>query len=178
MSDFFFARLTLPTRFNEKAVWWSEQLNTDPGYDEAKEKQGFIPSAPAVRYEMRGWFRKHTSPFFTGALGSVKYLDDLRHELMGTTYGGPNASKGSKLFVSHLYKNNEGWEFRVWGWVPDLSAYDVKRDALIQDIEHELSSPDFSRKVFGLSKPLKMDWHSFDRRGQKSVTAYLTELVS
>lgn len=174
--DFFFARLTLPANFDEDAVWWSRQLSIKREYQAAK-KQGFIPSAPAVRYEMRGWFRKQCPTSFERVLGSAKHLDDLRHDLMGTTQGGPNTSKGSRLYVSHLYQTKEGWEFRVWGWVPDLSYYNVKREALMQAIEQELASPRFSKVVFGLDKSLQLDWHCFDQNGKQSVADYLRGLV-
>lgn len=174
--DFFFARLTLPSMFDEKAKWWLRQLTSKREYREAK-KEGFIPSAPAVRYEMRGWFRKDTSSYLKSVLRSAYHLDDLRHDLMGTTYGGSNSSKGSKLYVSHTYKTNEGWEFRVWGYVPDLSKFNVKRDVLMQTIEHELSSQEFSEEVFGLNQPLKLDWHCFDQNGQQPFADYLRGLV-
>lgn len=174
--DFFFAHVTLPSAFDENATWWSKQLIQKHEYQEAKE-QGFIPSAPAVRYKMRGWFREDTSSKFKSVLESAYHLDDLRHYLMGTTYGGSNASKGSRLYVSNIYKIKEEWEFRVWGYVPDLSSFNVKRDMLMQTIKKELSSPEFSMEVFGLNQQLKLDWRCFDQNGQQPLADYLRGLV-
>ncbi|MGA9351875.1 MAG: type III-B CRISPR module RAMP protein Cmr1 [Anaerolineae bacterium] len=170
--DFFFARLNLTGTFDEKAVWWARQLAEKREYVEAKQ-QGFVPSAPAVRYEMRSWLR---DPAF---VPEARRLDDLRHDLMGTIRGsaGLEAPRGSKLFASHLYRAEDGWEFRVWGWVPNLSAYNVQRDILLQTIRQRLEGPQFARAVFGLNQPLQVEWHSFDREGAQSLADYLRSLV-
>jgi CRISPR-associated protein Cmr1 len=174
--DFFFARLTPRKRFIQGAVWWWSQLirggDYKQAYEEAKQ-QGFIPSAPAVRYKMRSWLRDRA--FVPG----VTRLNDLRHDLMGTTRDSPTleAPRGSRLFVSHLYQTKKGWEFRVWGWVPDLSAYGVKRDTLLEAIREGLEGTRFAKDVFGLDQSLEVKWHSFDRNGSQSVVDYLIGLM-
>lgn len=107
--DFFFARLRLPPSIEEGTL----KLLGEPQYAVAR-KHGFIPSAPHVRYEMRSWLR---DPNF---IPEVRRLDDLRHDLMGTIRGsaGLEAPRGSRLFVSHLYRTSDGWEFRIWGGYP------------------------------------------------------------
>jgi hypothetical protein len=176
--DFFFARLSLTGTFDEEAVWWAKQLAPKREYKEAKH-QGFVPSAPAVRYEMRRWFRKNSPAFLREVLRGARDLDELRHDLMGTIRrsGTLDAPRGSRLFASHLYRTKDGWEFRVWGWVPDLSAYDVQRDALIQAIRQRLEGQRFAKAVFGLNRPLQVEWHYFDRGGMQSVADYLRSLV-
>ena len=166
--DFFFARLRLPPGIREGTL----KLLGEPQYAAARE-HGFVPSAPHVRYEMRSWLRDLA--FVPGA----RRLDDLRHDLMGTIRGSPSldAPKGSRLFVSHLYRISDGWEFRVWGWVPDLSAYNVQRDALLQAIRQRLAGTQFAKAVFGLNQPLQLEWHSFDRQGTQSLADYLRGLI-
>jgi CRISPR-associated protein Cmr1 len=166
--DFFFAHLRLPTDIREATLKWLGE----PQYATAK-RQGFVPNAPGVRYEMRSWLR---DPAF---VPRVRRLDDLRHDLMGTIRGSASleAPRGSKLFVSHLYYVDDGWEFRVWGWVPDLSIYNVERDALLQAIRQRLEGAQFAMAVFGLNQPLRLEWHSFERQGMQSLAAYLRSLV-
>ncbi|NWF91369.1 MAG: type III-B CRISPR module RAMP protein Cmr1 [Syntrophaceae bacterium] len=166
--DFFFARLRLPPGVREATLKWLGE----PRYVAARE-QGFVPSAPGVRYEMRSWLR---DPAF---VPGVRRLDDLRHDLMGTTQKSSalDAPRGSRLFVSHLYQTGDGWEFRVWGWVPNLSAYNVRRDTLLQAIRQRLEEAQFGRAVFGLTQPLQLEWHSFDRQGTQSLGDYLRSLV-
>jgi hypothetical protein len=165
--DFFFAHLWLPPGIREGTL----ELLGEPRYAAAR-KQGFVPSAPRVRYEMRGWFRKDSPTFLREPLGGAERLNDLRHDLMGVL------KRGSKLFSSHLYQTEEGWEFRVWGWVPDLSTYSVQRDDLLGAIRQRMGSQEFAKALFGLDLPLQVEWHSFDRQGTQSLADYLRSLVS
>jgi CRISPR type III-B/RAMP module RAMP protein Cmr1 len=171
--DFFFARLRLPTGDQEDGLKWL----TDPRYAMAK-KRGFLPIAPAVRCEMRGWLHEESDTFLKGSLQNSISLKDLRHCLMGTNQDG-NGPLGSKFFTSHLYQIPEGWEFRVWGWVPDLKEYRVRRETLIDDIQQHLGDVNFANRVVGLNRPFQVDeWHCFDRQGSQSVMGYLRELAT
>lgn len=165
--DFFFARLRLPPAIKEETL----KLLGEPQYAEAR-KHGFVPSAPHVRYEMRSWLR---DPNF---ILKARRLDALRHDLMGTIRrsAGLEAPRGSRLFVSHLYRIRDGWEFRIWGWVPDLSAYSVQRDILLHKIRQKLEGTDFAKAVFGLDQQLQLEWHTFDRQGSQSLADYLRNL--
>lgn len=169
--DFFFARLCLPSGIQVKQPNWLGK----PQYLAAKGK-GFIPIAPAVRYDMRGWFRKESDSFFEKTLCKTEHskLKELRHNLMGTIRGRP---LGSKLFTSHLYQTSDGWEFRIWGWVPGLTAYQVQREDVMQSIRQRLLSQEFAHKIVGLSQPLQVEWHCFDPDDSKSVSDYLKELA-
>lgn len=167
IQNFFFARLQLPPSVEEGALKWLGE----PRYAVAR-KQGFIPSAPAVRYEIRSWLR---DPGFIS--GSTR-LDNLRHDFMGTIQrsAGLEAPRGSRLFVSHLYRIRDGWEFRIWGWVPDLTTYSVQRDILLHKIRQKLEGTDFAKAVFGLDQQLQLEWHTFDRQGSQPLTDYLRNL--
>lgn len=61
----------------------------------------WVPAAPAVRAMLRAELRE-----FPAA---------ERHRLMGTVKGSP---KGSDIFVTHLYGQNDRWRLRIFGFVP------------------------------------------------------------
>jgi CRISPR-associated protein Cmr1 len=89
--------------------------DTDP-LDFLIKKYKFIPTSPLFRYRLRRCLRQ--------SLGN----DDLRHFLMGfmSTSNKPklrmgrksHKKMGSKIHVSHLYKNKNVFEMKIWTWIP------------------------------------------------------------
>ncbi len=53
---------------------------------------------------------------------------DLRHFLMGKVAG--KNTKFSAIQVSHVYKNNEKFQFRIFGWLPDKELKSKREEVL------------------------------------------------
>ena len=138
--DFFFAKI----KINEENIKSETILKYiySPNKEKLKEiyeKYGFYPTSPIVRYWLRNLFR---------------YDKSLRHYLFGFVSIGSNKhnkelSTGSKIFVSNIYKINNHWEFKIWGYIP--KSKNKAKDIL----EEKIKNKEFS-------KYLKLDKNSID----------------
>lgn len=75
----------------------------------------WVPSAPAIRAQLRGWLRDSAN--FQNFDGN---LPNERHRLMGYVpqRGGKGDPKGSDIFVTHLCKAGKRWSMRIFASVP------------------------------------------------------------
>jgi hypothetical protein len=122
------ATITLDTAATSRADWWKTiPLAGLEGFL-LRNNPDWIPSAPAIRVQLRGWLRDSTNfPSFNGNLRNE------RHRLMGTVQT-PVGPKGSDIFVTHLYKAGEQWLMRIFAFVPRGG------NAVDQAVRHLLSN--------------------------------------
>jgi len=110
LADYLGVTVTLDSAATAQANWWNViPLNGLNRFSLGKNSL-WIPSAPAVRGQLRGWLRSTDN--FPGFAGD---LSQERHRIMGTTQGNP---KGSDIFVTHLYQSEGRWTMRIFGFVP------------------------------------------------------------
>jgi len=86
---------------NKEEIDDEKVINKEEFLKRLKDFYKFIPTSALVRKGLREKIRSKWNN------------DDLRHFLMG------KLGNFSAIQVSHLYWNEENWEFRVWGWVPE-----------------------------------------------------------
>jgi CRISPR-associated protein Cmr1 len=109
IKDFFFCKIQLNDididNIGRKATF---EINREFRDWICKKSKDFVPTAPLVRYYLRR----------LQLFGNR----DLRHFLMGFMATGKHADEkiGSKIHVSHVYKVSNGWEMRIWGWIPEF----------------------------------------------------------
>jgi len=115
----------------EKPRWW-DGLGLSLDRFNISNGSTWIPSAPVVRAMLREQLRR-------------KGWNDARHRLLGTVR--PSA-KGSDVFVTHLFRHDERWRMRIFGFVPtngnqaDRHMRDLLTgDALKAKLESALGSP-------------------------------------
>jgi hypothetical protein len=112
MGDFIGGTATLDDSVTSKSDWWSPIPLNGLGQFFQDTNPSWIPSAPAVRAHLRSLLRSTQNfPNFTGDL--VRN----RHRLMGSIQH-PVGPKGSDIFVTHLYKDNDQWQMRVFAYIP------------------------------------------------------------
>ena len=87
--------------------------------------KGIIPISLLLRYHLR-------------RLVAENYPNnrDLRHRLMGEVWG--NKRQKSLINISHAYavtKNENSYEFRIWGWIPQDLARGVQRQMFLEQLQ-------------------------------------------
>lgn len=137
LSEFIGATITLNAAATSRADWWKAIPLTGLEGFSLGSNPNWVPSAPAVRAQLRGWLRNNDNfPSFNGNLRNE------RHRLMGTIQA-PVGPKGSDIFVTHLYKAGERWSVRLFAFVPRGNAVDQSVRNLLSDrarLESEMSS--------------------------------------
>jgi len=103
---------TTRIRPDEEINWYLAQPNDgDP----------VLPLAPVVRYHLRGLIKrtKHNNQWV--------FSHNARHHLVG------EQGQKSLIHVSHAYKiENNRWEFRIWGWIPESLTDGIDRLTVLQ----------------------------------------------
>ncbi len=113
---------------NEEIDWYLEQPNNE---------NSVLPLASVVRYHLRQFIRQARD-------GNNRWVfsHDTRHHLMG------EQGRKSLIHVSHAYPiENNGWEFRIWGWIPEQLPGGIDRPTVFQ----------YLRQWLGVSQEKK--WH-------------------
>jgi hypothetical protein len=106
----------------KQANWW-QMLPVQTGDLQAfgvSDSSAWFPTAPVVRAMLRAELRTHGCS-----------AND-RHRLMGTIHqwgdpeskdgGRKDRTKGSDVFVTHLYRTGDRWRMRIFALVPDDSS--------------------------------------------------------
>jgi len=104
--------------FEEESRWYLEPSNG---------RNPVLPQAPVVRYYLRGLIKqtKHNSQWV--------FSHNDRHLLMG------EQGRKSLIHVSHAYPvENNLWEFRIWGWIPEQLPDSANRSTVLQHLRRWL----------------------------------------
>lgn len=137
LSQFVGATITLNAVATSRSDWWKAIPLTGLEGFSLGSNPNWVPSAPAIRAQLRGWLRSNDNfPSFNGNL-----LNE-RHRLMGTIQA-PIGPKGADIFVTHLYKTAGQWSTRIFGFVPGGNVVDQNVRHLLSDrarLESEISS--------------------------------------
>jgi CRISPR type III-B/RAMP module RAMP protein Cmr1 len=112
LSEFIGATITLDAATTSRANWWTTIPLTGLDSFSLGSNPNWVPSAPAIRAQLRGWLRNSAN--FQNFNGN---LQDERHRLMGSIRA-PVGPRGSDIFVTHLYKAGERWSMRIFAFVP------------------------------------------------------------
>lgn len=115
LSDFIGVTVTLDPAVTSRTDWWKAIPLTGVADFSLGSDPKWVPSAPAVRAQLRGWLRNNANfPRFSGD------LRDDRHRLMGYVpkRNEREDARGSDVFVTHLYKADERWVMRIFAFVP------------------------------------------------------------
>jgi CRISPR-associated protein Cmr1 len=98
----------------QRKDWWQSIRLEMNGFG-LSDQSTWIPSAPAVR----AWMRAEPC-------GSFSVKD--RHRLMGwVDPKGRTQPKGSDIFVSHLYREQDRWRMRIFGLLPKSGDHADRR---------------------------------------------------
>lgn len=106
--------VTISARPDERrgSPWWKQIPLTGMQPIGPSTAPTCIPAAPAVRAQLRAWLRDSQNvPGFSGS------RTDDRHRLMGVVQPGADP-KGSDVYVTHLYRQVDGWKMRVFAFIP------------------------------------------------------------
>lgn len=137
LSEFIGATITLDAVATSRADWWEAIPLTGLDSFSLGSNPNWVPSAPAIRAQLRGWLRN--SENFQGFNGD---LQNKRHCLMGVIARGVDP-KGSDIFVTHAYRADGRWLVRIYAFVPpDGDIVDQKVCELLSDrarLEREMS---------------------------------------
>ncbi len=130
LSDFIGATIALDSAATSSADWWKAIPLTGLEGFSLGSNPTWVPSAPAIRAQLRGWLRNSAN--FQNFNGN---LQDERHRLMGYVpqRGEKGDPKGSDIFVTHLYKAGERWVMRVFGFIPRGNTVDHAVRNLLHD---------------------------------------------
>ena len=128
MGEFIGGTVTMIDSATSKPDWWNALALNGLKNLSLGPNPTWLPSAPAVRAHLRSWLRSSQNvPNFTGDLKSS------RHRRMGTIQP-PVGPKGSDIFASHLYRDSEQWQMRVFAYVPrNGNAVDEALRKLLKD---------------------------------------------
>lgn len=171
LSNVFFAKLYL--RDGVADDWWAI-ANLGHGIRDQAAKwrlrnawtqdQPFsVPIAPAVKYKLR----------FGGTPAPRPYLEQIaagnQERFFFGHVGQPN--RAAMLHISNAYKQNNRWQFRLWGWLPEEgNEYGLNRSTLVPQI-HRLATSNtafwdsvLGRDIVDLSQT---EWCEMDRIGHR-----------
>jgi CRISPR type III-B/RAMP module RAMP protein Cmr1 len=112
LSDFTGATIALDSAATSRADWWKAIPLTGLEGFSLGSNPNWVPSAPAIRAQLRGWLRNSAN--FQNFNGNHQ---DERHRLMGSIRA-PVGPKGSDIFVTHSYRAGERWFMRIFAFVP------------------------------------------------------------
>lgn len=153
LKNLFFAKLCFKDGVADK--WWRDaNLGTGdisggggwPMSDSWRVSAPFsVPIAPAIKYKLR----------FGGTPTPTSYLAAARGRYPEQFFFGDAGQNNRKamLNVSHAYKDDGRWKFRIWGWLPEQDAHglnrDINREQLMRQL-HQLVTGDaaFWRAIF------------------------------
>lgn len=133
------------------------------------KEYGFFPISPILRYHVRRLFNTNK---------------DLRHFVMGfmSMNDGPKLrigkrihdKMGSKIHISHFFKVEDGFEVRIWIWIPkyietgnaEITPFDdyfnkVKRNDILKAVDEGIE--DICANVFSM-KNSTVSWWKFDSK--------------
>lgn len=98
-ADFVGVTVILDSDTTTRHEWWGQIQVDVPAQFVLGSNPQWIPSAPAVRAELRKQISSQPD----------------RHRLMGTIKPEP---QGSNILVTHLYRSDDRWEMRIFGFIP------------------------------------------------------------
>lgn len=178
--DFFFARFQFQQPSNN-SNWWQQidgirqavegKLDDDSSPPrplrsarrelEQMYAQGILPIAPAIRNWLRHTWKHKLNP------NQEQYV-----------FGDARSAIGSKVLVSYAYHRDDNqWEFRIWGWLPCAGKL-AKRDAFLNSIKTQLQNSTIWNSVFGTSGivPMMVAWYE-QNCSQTDGRGYLQQLL-
>lgn len=132
----FFYKLTFDQNALDSAVKNGNIVGLDQGNTAELVRQcrqsNFIPISANVRHALRNLFRgllKESNP-----LKKLSYnkLKEFRYKVIGTR----EPKQGAKIAASHLYKSEDNWKMRIWGYIPSEKCPDNVRYQDTDDEEH------------------------------------------
>ena len=112
-------------------------------------------------------YDSHQKPSPLNSLNDVD-IRDFRHQTLGMS--GSNDKEGAKIGASHLYKMDNQWQMRIWGYIPAFSLPPViyknstGTAAIKRFLMDTFQDEKFWRHCFGLrvtfaKKPVVKQWH-------------------
>ncbi len=138
----------------------------------ALRQKGLLPMAPAVRK----WLRETWFPSFFRSPPPKQ----LGNWLFGTTRP---ENEASKINVSHAYRLASGeWEFRIWGWLPQVLPDGLRlpltRQQFMHRLKESLENPSTWPIVLGPASPACRvgQWHCLSD-DETDGLAYLRTLL-
>jgi CRISPR-associated protein Cmr1 len=171
-------------------------------------KGKFYPTAPLIRDWLRGLFRtkefsddlRHFLLGFVSIKGDPTPLckehlvhtvkengkykcEKCRKELNKNEYF---EKMGSRIFVSHIYKFDNTWRFKIWGYIPKKLPNNedngVDRDKVLEFLYEKINEDkEFvdTLEIDGLDKAkIKVNWYEISERGEcDNIEELLKKLV-
>jgi len=180
IKDFFFSKIYVNEINDENLgdikIIHSEEKKEDLLF-KLRNEYNFLPTAPKVRYYLREHFRE-----------TYKGNDDLRHFLCGfiSTKRRPvilNLKEkilkkmGSKIFVSHAFKENDKWAMNLWGWIPEYVSVigNTNRDKLFNEFKKNIELK--IKNIFKEDSDIRFKWKTItDDKNSKNIENFILDL--
>ncbi len=143
LDGFFFAKVRFGLGEQEPQEWLLDQIQEPtPGrrkqefeeelrwyFEPSNDRSPVLPLAPVIRYYLRGPIKQ------TKNNDQCVFSHNARHHLVG------EQGRKSLIHVSHAYKiENNLWEFRIWGWIPESLPDGKDRSAVLQCLRQWLGT--------------------------------------
>ena len=135
LKDMFFVKFrvndSIANLINNMRSLMTAQNGIIEGAIEKWKDKNWVISSPVVRKEIRKSIKN-----------KFNNNNNLRHFLMGKVKG--NNSTFSAIQVSHVYNNN-GLEFRIWGWLPDIYPIKGKVSDILNLLKGIFNNPTWNK---------------------------------
>ena len=174
----------------------NEYLNSIPN----SYKGQFYPTAPLIRSWLRGLFRNNNDDLrhFLFGFVSVNSTPMCKAHLVHTIKVKENRKyeykcvrcnrvlnkdqyfekMGSKIFVSHIYRFNNTWRFKIWGYIPKKLPNGINGNEILNKLYKEIVENKGFSNVLGLNNEDKVNikWYDISKVNY-DVEALLKEII-
>jgi len=120
------------------------EFDKEVGRDGRHRAQNVRLPTPDVCGLMNCPYDSHQSPSPLNRLNDV-YVREFRHKTLGVSAG--DEKEGAKIAASHLYKVDNQWQMRIWGYIPTFTLSSDAKEFLIDTFQKEK----FWRHCFGVN---------------------------
>ena len=181
-------------QFNIVNVDFEEFLNSIPEDNRGR----FYPTAPLIRDWLRSLFRdgnddlRHFLFGFVSIKGTPTPM--CKKHLTHTIKEEINRFKcksckkiiskneyfekmSSKIFVSHIYKINNHWEFKIWGYIPEVLPNNENRDNVLEKLFDEIKTKKNFASILDLDQnSIEVEWYGISTL--RSEISSVNDLIS
>ena len=172
------------------------------------EKLGFYPTAPLIRDWLRGLFRNGNDDLRHFLFGFIaknvhkscegelikdkrskklkcikcgKYVsrNEIKRSPTLTINGKIHEKMASKIFVSHVYKLSSNWEFKIWGYVPEILPNNVKREEVLEKLFTKIKKEkSFADKLKLNKNQIEVEWYEISTNRSTKTIVSVEDLIN
>jgi CRISPR-associated protein Cmr1 len=180
LGDFFFLRVELTGNIADWQDVCQRCSNEGSAYGVYQMFSNAGPRASGARW-LRQWICSGSVPIAPAVRNVLRYRQGsnlpLSQALIPFVFGSVGRERiSTKIHISCAYRSQttgNGWELRVWGWLPDTRKY--KRAKLLGDLKSKLTNNAFWHGVFGAQIVRACTWTEI--AAQEDGYGYLCRLL-